>query len=35
MEELLEVYNSAVAWALSRNFNDDRTNFLFVSGVAC
>jgi hypothetical protein len=29
-----EVYNSAVAWASSRNFNDDRTNFLFVSGVA-
>jgi hypothetical protein len=29
-----EVYNSAVAWALTRNFNDDRTNFLFISGVA-
>jgi hypothetical protein len=29
-----EIYNSAVAWALFRNFNDERTNFLFVAGVA-
>jgi hypothetical protein len=32
-ETTREVYNSAVAWASTRNFNDDRTNTLFVSGV--
>jgi hypothetical protein len=29
-----EIYNSAVAWAANRNFQDDRTNTLFVTGVA-
>jgi hypothetical protein len=29
-----EVYNSAVAWASTRDFHDDRTNTLFVTGVA-
>jgi hypothetical protein len=33
-ETTLEVYNNAIAWALSKNFQDDRTNLLFVSGVA-
>lgn len=29
-----EVYNSAICWAANRNFHDDRTNTMFVSGVA-
>jgi hypothetical protein len=29
-----EIYNSAVSWAENRNFQDDRTNTLFVTGVA-
>jgi hypothetical protein len=29
-----DVYNSTVAWAMTRTFGDDRTNLLYISGVA-
>jgi hypothetical protein len=33
-ETTKEVYNNAIAWALTKSFDDDRTKLLFVSGVA-
>jgi hypothetical protein len=29
-----DVYNSAVAWAMTKTFRDDGSNLLFTSGVA-